>query len=320
MKVVVAYNDDTALKSHLNEVERAGENEVSETAKEIAGILSATILAVTDVRSALEDLRRLRPDVVVNLCEGVVGRPAWEMHFALGLEMLRIPATSGDPISIGICNDKILTRRILGAAGVSTPRAFDPGVRGRWIVKPSREDAGIGIDASSVCDTPAAVADRRRWVEGTYRQPALVEEFIDGRELNQAMFFGREGLVLLPPGEIVFAEELAAAERVVGWKAKWDTGSREERGTVNRTPALIDATLREDLAALCSRAASVLSIRGYCRMDVRQRADGGLCLIDVNPNPDIGRDTGFRKALAAAGIEFADFLNELMISASPRHP
>jgi D-alanine-D-alanine ligase len=142
-----------------------------------------------------------------------------------------------------------------------------------------------------------------------------VEEFIDGRELNQALFYGPDGIVVLPPGEIVFSEQLATNERVVGWKAKWAEGSAEERASVNRTPAVIDDTLRRDVASICTRAANVLSLGGYCRLDIRQRPTGELCIIDVNPNPDIGQNTGFRKALSAAGIEFSGFLQQLMMAA-----
>lgn len=310
MKVVVACNDDLELKPHLNEIERIGESEVLETAKEVADILEAALLPVRDVGAALATLRRIQPDVVVNLCEGVAGRPDWEMHFGLALEMLRIPFTGSDPIAVGICGDKALTKKILAAGGVSVPEAGD----GPWIVKPSREDAGIGIDAASVCHTAAEREQRKHWVETTYKQPALVEEFIDGRELNQAVYYGPNGIVLLPPGEIIFDSAVPAAERVVGWKAKWASGSAEDRATINRTPAMVDDSVRTDLAAICTRAATLLSLGGYCRFDLRQRASGELVVIDVNPNPDIGRGTGFRKALAAAGIDFADFLNELIIS------
>jgi D-alanine-D-alanine ligase len=81
------------------------------------------------------------------------------------------------------------------------------------------------------------------------------------------------------------------------------------------TPAVVTEGVRRDLTDLCRRAASVLSIGGYSRIDVRQRPSGELCIIDVNPNPDIGKGTGFRKALQAAGIEFPDFLDQLMIAA-----
>jgi D-alanine-D-alanine ligase len=320
-KLVVAYNDDAHLKPHLNEIERRGEAESGEAAREIAEILGAELYPVRDVREALRHLQDA--ECVINLCEGVLGKPGLEMHFALALEMLGIPFTGCDPIAVGLCMDKALVKRLLEVHGISTPRGVAV-TRGsdlrelpaeRVIVKPSREDAGVGIERDAVCATLAGARQRVDYVARTYRQPALVEEFIDGREFNQAMF----GDTLLPPGEILFAGELAPEARVVGWKAKWDSGSAEDRATVNRTPAVIDDTLRRDLADLCRRAEGVLSLRGYCRMDVRQRAAGDLCIVDINPNPDIGSQTGFRKALEAAGIGFRDFLGQLMMAARSRN-
>jgi D-alanine-D-alanine ligase len=327
VRVVVAYNDDASLKTHLNDIERIGEEEVAGTAREIASITGATLLPVRHVRDAIDHLRHDKPDLAINLCEGVQGNPRWEMHFALALEMLGIPFTGCDPIAVGICGDKWMTKQLLNAAGIPTPKGWlvttdnrgpRPEARGLSIVKPCREDAGIGIDAASVCSTPAEITRRCAEVIETYRQPALVEEFIDGRELNQALYDGPEGMVILPPGEIVFSEELKPNERVVGWKAKWASGSAEDRATSNRTPAVIDDTLRRDVAGMCSRAANVLSLHGYCRFDIRQRPTGELCIIDINPNPDIGQNTGFRKALSAAGISFPDFLQHLMMAASAR--
>lgn len=326
LNIVVAYNDDVSLKTHLNPIEQIGEKEVADTANEIVAITGAKLLAVSDVRTAIDELRRNKPDIVINLCEGVQGNPRWEMHFALALEMIGVPFTGCDPVAVGICGDKWLAKQLLRASGIPTPRGFQvksdadvPALEGTWIVKPSLEDAGIGIDASSVCTTRAAVVARCAHVLRTYKQPALVEEFIDGRELNQALFYGRDGITVLPPGEILFADDLAATQRVVGWKAKWSAGSAEDRATVNRTPAEIDDALRDELASICRRAAQELSLGGYCRFDVRQRANGELTILDVNPNPDIGKETGFRKSLAAARIEFTDFLNELMIAARAPH-
>jgi len=329
LRVVVAYNDDADLKTHLNEIERIGEQEVGQTAREIAAILGGEILAVRDVRAALDHIRHARPDIVFNLCEGVAGKPRWEMHFALALEMLQVPFTGCDPIAVGICGDKALTKRLLAVNGISVP-ARRGGLRppaparegGRpqaaptsaWIVKPSLEDAGIGIEAASICRTPEELKQRVEYVEATYHQPALVEEFIDGREFNQALFYGRDGMVVLPPGEILF-DGAKPEDRIVGWKAKWAAGSVEDRATRNETPAKISDAVKKDLADLCRRAATVLSIGGYARFDVRQRPSGELCIIDVNPNPDIGEGTGFRKALQAAGIGFRDFLDQLMIAA-----
>ena len=316
MRVVVAYNDDAHLKGHLNEIERIGEEEVIATAREVAELTGARLFPVRDVRAALDELRRDKPDVVFNLCEGVAGQPRWEMHFALALEMLQIPFTGCDPTAVGICTNKLLTKGLLRTAGIETPCDYATGSKGMWIVKPAFEDAGIGIDAGGVCRTDEEIAARVSHVRKTYDQPALVEEFIDGRELNQALFFDRDGVVMLPAGEIEFGAELQPNERVVGWKAKWAEGSPEDRATVSRT--LDDAQIARDVADVCSRAASVLSVGGYCRFDLRQRATGELCIIDVNPNPDIGQGSGFRKALAAAGIPFSGFVSELMMTALSR--
>ncbi|MEA2337727.1 MAG: D-alanine-D-alanine ligase [Thermoanaerobaculia bacterium] len=319
MKIAVAYNDDLHWKAHLNETEKLGEAEVIDTAREIAEVLGAQLVAVKDdIAKSLLELKTY--NVVINLCEGVLGRPDWEKNFALGLEMLGIPHTSCEPIALGICTDKKLVKRILLASGIPTPRFWHGEQGGTWIVKPSREDAGIGIDAASVVSADDIEA-RVKYVEETYRQPALVEEFIDGRELNQAIYFSTTGPVVLPPGEIVFDDTLKANERIVGWKAKWASGSREDRATRNRTPAKIDQQTRNDLKDICLRAASVIGLSGYVRFDVRQSQTGQLFIVDINPNPDLGRGSGFRKALDAAGIAFGDFLRALIMAAvAPHHP
>lgn len=310
-RVAVAFNDDLHRKPHLNETERLGEAEVLDTAIEVAELLGADLIAVRDdVPAALRTLQRY--DAVFNLCEGVLGNPRFEMNFALALEMAGIAFTGCDPLAAALCIDKLRAKKLLAAAGIPVPRANVLPA----IVKPSTEDAGIGIDASSIVRTADELAAKVREVEATYAQPALVEEFIDGREFNQALFLGKP----LPPGEVVFADELAPHERVVGWKAKWAVGSREDLSTVNRTPAEIDDATRERIAAICMQAERTLGIGGYCRFDLRQAQTGELFLVDVNPNPDIGRGTGYRKALDAAGIAFSDFLRTLIMAARQRRP
>ncbi|MGZ7042283.1 MAG: D-alanine--D-alanine ligase family protein, partial [Thermoanaerobaculia bacterium] len=247
----------------------------------------------------------------------------------LALEMLGIPFTGCDPLAVALCTDKWRVKQLLLAAGLPTPDAYlvrdlaeldaqRPRLKSgaTWIVKPAREDAGIGIDAAAVCESPAAVAARVRHVIETYREPALVEEFIDGAEYNQALYYGTDGVHVLPPGEIVFDESLAREERVVGWKAKWAAGSREDRATRNRTPAAIDESLRARIGSLCTSAATLLGLGGYCRFDLRQSRTGELWIVDINPNPDIGRGSGLRLALEAAGVTFSDFVNALIMAAT----
>jgi len=315
-RVAVAFNDDSHLKPHLNPTELLGESEVRQAAEEIAQVAGGTLIAVRDdVESALRELRRF--DVVVNLCEGVLGNPRFEINFALALEMLGIAHTTCDPIVAGLCIDKVLIKKLLRAAGLPTPRGYvDPRdvPAGTYIVKPSREDAGIGIDANAVVSTAKDLAARCRYVVETYHQPPLIEEFIDGRELNQSLYCGR----LLPPGEVVFAEEWTPRQRVVGWNSKWAPGSAEDLGSVNRTPAQIDDSSGAEIARVCLAATQLLGIDMVARIDLRQAQDGTLNIIDINPNPDIGPGSGFRKALDAARVPFSDFLEALMMAAYAR--
>jgi D-alanine-D-alanine ligase-like ATP-grasp enzyme len=316
-RVAVAYNDDVDRKPHLNEIERLGEAEVVASAREAAELLGAALVPVRDdIAGALRTLRNF--DVVVDFCEGVLGNPRFEKNFSLALEMIGVAHTSCDPIAVALCTDKTLVKRLLQTAGLPTPRGYaSPSETpdGTYIVKPSLEDAGIGIDASAVVTTRAQLETRFAHVIERYRQPPLIEEFIDGRELNQASYCGN----LLPAGEVIFADDLAPAERVVGWKAKWASGSWEDLGTVNRTPAQIDEATRVEIARICLSAAELLGLDMAVRFDLRQSSrDGVIYIVDINPNPDLGKGSGFRKALDAAGMLFSDLLNHLIIAGCAR--
>lgn len=316
-RIAVAYNDDADLKPHLNEFERCGEAEVIDSAREAAEILGAEMVPVRhDIESALRKLREF--EVVVDFCEGVLGNPRFEKSFALALEMIGVAHTSCDPIAVALCTDKILVKRLLQTAGLPTPRGYaspDEAPPGTYIVKPSLEDAGIGIDRHAVVTSRAELEARCAHVTETYQQPALIEEFIEGRELNQSIYCGK----LLPAGEVVFADYLAPAERVVGWKAKWANGSAEDLATRNCTPACIDEHTRSEIRRICLTAVDLLGLDMAVRFDLRQASPGGVIhIVDINPNPDLGIGSGFRKALDAAGMLFSELLDNLIIAACAR--
>ncbi len=316
-RIAVAYNDDAYLKSHLNEFERLGEAEVFACAKEAAELLDAEMVAVgCHISAALRDLGEF--DVVVDYCEGVLGSPRFEMNFALALEMVGIAHTSCDPMAVAICSDKIMIKRLLLASGLPTPRGYTSPAEvppGTYIIKPSLEDAGIGIDRSAVVHTPVELRERFDYVAERYGQAPLIEEFIEGRELNQSVYLGK----LLPVGEVIFADYLAASERVVGWKAKWANGSAEDLATRNQTPACIDSATQEEITRICLSAVELLGLDMTVRFDLRQSSQTGVIhIVDVNPNPDLGSASGFRKALDAAGISFSDLLEDLIIAGCAR--
>ncbi|HVT03691.1 MAG TPA: hypothetical protein VHL58_10000 [Thermoanaerobaculia bacterium] len=332
-RVAIVYNDDAHLKAHLSSIELRGEAEVADSARDVLETLSnhheCSLISIRDsLDEALHSLRTNRPEIVFNLCEGLLGRPRWEGNFALLLEMLGIPYTGCESLTLQLTQRKGLIKRLLIAAGIPTPRGltfeqadavadleklFKAGA-GALIVKPESEDGGVGVDSASVVWSPAEAEQRCRWIHERYRQAAIVEEFIDGPELNQAIYQGPSGMIALPPGEVVFDESLKPNERVVGFAAKWASGSAEDLSTISRTPADITASEKAELRQTSLRVASLLDVNGYCRLDFRQGPDGQMRVLDVNANPDIGPGSGFRKALDAAGIPFRTFLEELMLA------
>ncbi|MFZ6179206.1 D-alanine--D-alanine ligase family protein [Nannocystis pusilla] len=318
-----------------------GAPELSATAREVHAALApdheCVLVPVGDsVPAALAAVRAAAPDVVFNLCEGAVGRTQFEAHLALGLDMLGIPCCGCDAVTLALCQDKPFVKQFLRQTGVPTPAGFAvaPGcseehvledireliaraASGRVIVKPAREGGGVGVDAGSVCGDAESALARARQVWARHYQPALVETFVDGPEYNLALYHaGPRGLVALPPGQIVFSPALAPERRVVGWTAKWDVASCEAQETVSRIVADLDPAVHAELLAVCTRAATLLGMTGYCRFDLRV-AGGAVQVIDVNANPDLGSGSGFRNALAAAGIPFADFLAELIAARTP---
>ena len=336
MKIAITYNADTHLKPHLNDVERLGEDEVAESARDVYAALSAShhceLFPVGDcIAAALLAIRAFAPDVVFNLCEGVLGRTRWEAHFVLALDLLGIPYCGCDAVTIALTQDKGFIKGLLRQIGVPTPEGITVGPdcveaaviediaamllrapSSRVIVKPIREDGGIGVDATSVCSDAATAMARCKAVWDGYQQSALVEVFIDGKEYNLALYASQQGVITLPPGEIVFAPTLCAEERVVGWKAKWNLGSIEDLSTESRIVREMDPALHAEITATCRHVAAMMGMSGYCRFDLRQGPDGRINIIDINANPDIGPGSGFRKALAAADIRFEDFLAELI--------
>ncbi|MEM2214716.1 MAG: ATP-grasp domain-containing protein [Candidatus Nezhaarchaeales archaeon] len=271
-----------------------------------------------DIGEIIKSLRAHKPDVVINLSEGYMGDSSLEMHAASILEMLRIPYTGSTPLTLGLCQDKGLAKDVLRANGIPTPKyrvmkVFEPpeGLSFPLIVKPLREDASIGITKDSFVRNLAELERQVKYVISTYEQPALVEEYISGREFNVSIL-GNDELVVLPISEIVF--EYDEDPKIVGYKAKWFKDSEEYVKTKPLCPAKIDAPLKSTIEEIAIRAYRALKCRDYARIDVRLDARTGMpYVLEVNPNPDISPDSGFVRSLRAARISFEEFV-EMIIS------
>jgi len=264
-------------------------------------------------------LRAYGADAVFNLSECPMDSAQKEPHGAALLELLKLPYTGNGPMSLSVCNDKALTKRILASSGISTPdfRLYGSVPRGRSglrfpvIVKPAREDGSAGITEESVVDDERGLKRQVARVIERYCQEAIAEEYIGGREFNVGILGnGTEAdpFRTLPPGELVYR---SPKWRVCSFESKWDTTHPAYDDIYPVCPARVPETLRKRLARTTLACAYAFGLRGYARVDFRMTRTGKLCVLEVNPNPDISSSAGLSRAARAAGYTHDGLIDEI---------
>jgi len=273
------------------------------------------------IEPLLETLKRRPYAAVFNLCEALGGESTGEILLAQTLECLKIPYSGCGAMALGLCLDKGLSKSLLRALGLPVPRFFTvapweklPTLPFGWpmIVKPVQEDASSGIHDQSVVRSKAALGEQVASVHSRFHQPAIVEEFISGRELNIAVI-GHRRHRALPVSEIDFSTLPAGMPRIVTYEAKWNKSDPRYGGTVPVVPAPLDPAFAKKLQRMAVRAGRALGCRHYWRVDFRVAAKSGRpFIVEVNPNPDLNPDAGVARALKAAGISYPAFVRKLV--------
>ncbi len=276
-----------------------------------------------DVARLTEFLQKERPDAIFNCCESILGKASLEMNVAALYELFGIPFTGTPALPLGIALDKGIAKALFLANGIRTPRhqifrgpdlsleAYSLGFPA--IVKPIREDASIGIDVNAIVHDEAALRARIEFVWKEFSQPALVEEFVDGRELNVGVIGTRTGeLTTLPISEILFDTVPEGMPRIVSYEAKWVEESPMYKTTIPNCPALIDEAIAIEARQLALDAARVIGLRDYGRVDMRLSTTNVLYVLEANPNPDISEDAGFMRAAGVSGRTFDSTVNEII--------
>ncbi len=280
-------------------------------------VVQHEIVGIGDVERAV---RRFRPHVVFNTCEAIGGQSALEPVVPLLLERLGVEYTGNSAACLRSCLRKSDTTDALRLAGVPVPasvRLTEPcselpaPLRFPVIVKPEREDGSVGIDGASVAtDGPTLHRAVGRVIE-ELSQPALVQEYIAGREIAVALL-GWPTPRVLPPGEIEFVEaSFAGRPHVLTYASKWDATSPDYQGT-RSISAAIDPAVRARVHGVALRAFAALHMRDYGRVDLRLDARGRPFVVDVNPNCDLSSDAGFAKAALRAGLDHAALVGEIL--------
>ncbi len=274
------------------------------------------------IEPVIRKLRTYKPDVVVNMCEAAYGYSQFEMNVAALLELLRISYTGSPPVALSLGLNKSLSKAIMKAKGIPTPKyqvldSFKDWKRNidyPLFVKPTREDASLGVSKESFVRNETELEKRVNYIVKRYKQQALVEQYISGRELNVAIIGDKKPRVL-PISEITFGN--LKEPRIVDYSAKWIKDSTEYKNTNAVCPAELSSSVRGKVEKYALQTYKVLHCRDYARIDLRLK-DNSSYVLEANPNPDISPDSGFVRSLNASGSSFEEFVEEIICFALDR--
>lgn len=259
-----------------------------------------------------------KPRCVFNLFEGLCGDSQTEAVLAKILEEMAIPFTGNGSRALKVCLNKALAKRAMARWGIPVPAGLY--IKSLWelkpallhypvFVKPAKEDASLGIDDNSLVASRnkliSVIRDRlRRFPDGV-----IVEEFLWGNEYS-AGFLGREPYELLGISVLDYSLYKGMTPFLT-YNCKWKRSSPEFKKIMPSLKVKIDKNLKKKIISLSLRAARSLRCSGYFRVDLRQRGDD-LFVLDVNPNPDISRDSGFMKQAYLRGYTFDQVIGKMI--------
>lgn len=288
-----------------------------------------SILAVwDDVRALADGLLERKPDLVFNLLESFGDDTGADVAVAGLLNLLGVRYTGGGPGELYLRQDKALAKKVFAFEGILYPHFavfsqdsdFETGgnLRMPLFVKPLSADASIGIDGDSLVRDATSLMRRVLDIHDKVNDSALVEEYIEGRELYVGVLGNREPMAL-PPIEVDFSGLPEGVPRVLGSKAKWSPESVEYKGTRSVLAADLPDELRARLQKAAVDAARAVRMRDYGRVDLRLTETGEIYVIEVNANCYLEKGSEFATAAAAAGLEFPALIQRIVDLALERY-
>lgn len=263
--------------------------------------------------------------IVFNWCEEIPGFPNSYDLIAHTLEALGFTYTGADPSALSFSQDKRKVQQRLNALGIDTPRwqvFSSPSVDG-WttypaIVKPAFDHCSLGVTRDAVVWSAQDLAARVGYIIENFKGPALVEEFIDGREFHVTVV-GNGVLHVLPPAEMDFSAFADARDRLCTYDSKFDPQSSAYKMIKLRLPAVLTPDEENLLVKVSMDAYRAADCRDYARLDIRLQ-NGIFYILDINPNADISPDTSPILAAELAGLSYGKFGSLLVNLAAQRHP
>jgi D-alanine-D-alanine ligase len=301
------------------EAEWKMEYDVIETLREIGH--DVRVLGINDNLGGIRPTVGLfKPHIVFNLMEAFAGVTTFDQNVVSYLELLGLPYTGCNPRGLILARDKALSKKLLAYHRIRVPE-FTVVRPGRKVTLPKRLtfplivkslffEASTGISQASVVENHDQLARRVTFIHEKLGTAAIVEQFIDGRELYVAVI-GNERLDVLPPWEMSFAQMPDNRWRIATERVKWSTQYQKKNGIMTDR-ARLDAPIIERMQRIANRAYRALDLSGYARIDVRMDDQQRIYVLEANPNPNIAYGEDFSESAEAHGLSYERLLDRLI--------
>jgi D-alanine-D-alanine ligase len=303
----------------VREAEWKMEYDVIETLRERGH--EVAVLGIHDDLTAIRHrIGSFKPQIVFNLLEAFAGVTSFDQNVVSYLELLRMPYTGGNPRGLILARDKALSKKLLAYHRIPVPE-FTVVRRGQkpklprklqfpLIVKSLFFEASVGISQASVVENEDQLARRVQFIHESLGTAAIVEQFIDGRELYVGVL-GNDRLQVFPVWEMSFAKMPENRWRIATERVKWSTKYQVRHGIMTDVAELPPDTYGR-VQHLAKRVYRALDLNGYARIDVRLSAEGRPLVLEANPNPNLAYGEDFAESAEKAGLSYERLLERIV--------
>lgn len=281
--------------------------------------------------NAFEKFKQSKPDIVFNIAEGF-NNLSRESQIPAMLDMLKIPYTGSDALTLGICLDKARTKEILSYYNIPNANFIlvdkikplsNHSIEFPSIVKPVSEGSSKGIFNSSLVRNYYELNAEIKRVIDVYDQPAIIEEFLPGKEFTVALIGNEDNTEILPIVEIMYDNFPDDIEHLYSYEAKWILDTKDNVFDVFECPAAIDKNLGKQIKDTVLQTYNVLRCKDWSRIDIRLDKKGTPNVIEINPlpgiMPDPNENSSFPKAARVAGINYNELIQRVLFEACKRY-
>ncbi|MCU1271516.1 MAG: D-alanine--D-alanine ligase [Acidobacteriaceae bacterium] len=277
---------------------------------------------------SLYALGKCGADLVFNLTESYAGDDTKEMNVAAYMDLLGLPYTGAGPHAHFLAQDKATAKKMFAFHEIRTP-FFATAYRGNidhahdvkfpLIVKPQSEDGSIGIDAEAVVTGVKELMERVEYVQNEFDSPALIEEYIEGREIYAAILGSYEKTEVLPLVELDLSKLPEGTPRIASRDVKFETDSKAYKLTKSKIVEDLDEATAQKLQETAIAAYRAVKLRDYGRIDMRLTPEGEVYVIEANPNPWLSSKHEFAMAAKKSGRSYTQLIGEIVELAVERN-